>query len=153
MSDPNRWAFKSESVLTAYLLFIYKDLYLPDRDNFESGFLQLQNKMIVKTRDNKFVSLGSPDTVVHLTSRYGCEMSLESLKLSKFKFTFISDDYYNQWHDEISNRSRRKDDRDNIDWFALFLRRLNVSDFLQMHSDSRSKYISLDIPSTERRVI
>jgi hypothetical protein len=133
MSDPNRWSLKSESVLISYVLCIYEYLYLLDPDQFERELNELQSKMVIKTRDNKFVSLGSPDVIVHLTLTYGSQMSLE--RLTKFKFTFISDDYYTQCPPEIfppkSNRSG----------FVSFLKELNLNDFLQVDSISKCKYI------------
>jgi hypothetical protein len=134
MSDPNRWSLKSESVLISYLLCIYEYLYLPDPDQFEYELKQLQSKMVIKTRDNKFVSLGSPDIIVHLTSTYGSKMSLESLRLEKFKFTFISDDYYNQCPAEIFRPKNNKCD------FVSFLKELNLNDFLQIDSINKCKY-------------
>jgi hypothetical protein len=126
MSDPARWSSKSESVLIAYLLCIYEYIYLPYRDIFENELKSLQNKMIIKTSDNKFVSLGSPDIIIHLTSIYSCKMSLESLRLSNFKFTFISDDYYNQCRAEIFRMPN------DIYDFVSFLKELNLNDFLQV---------------------
>jgi hypothetical protein len=135
MSNPTRWSSKSESVLIAYLLCIYEYIYLPYRDLFDNDLKTLQNTMIIKTRDNKFVSLGSPDVFVHLTSTYGTKMSLDVLKLSKFKFTFISDDYYTQFRTDICRQ-----DNDRYE-FISFLKELNLNDFLQVNSVNTREYI------------
>jgi hypothetical protein len=132
MSDPTRWSSKSESLLIAYLLCIYESIYLPDRNLSENDLKTLRSKMLIKTRDNKFVSLGSPDVSVHLTSKYGCQMSLEELRLSKFKFTFISDDY---WCSEIFRMER------GMHSFVAFLKELNLNDFLQVNLINTRKYI------------
>jgi hypothetical protein len=135
MSDPSRWSVKSESVLVAYLLCIYHYIYLPNRDKFENELKQLQIKMVIKTRDNKFVSLGSPDIVVHLTSIYGSARSLESIKSPNYQFTFISDDYYLQCRAEIFRSDHDKHE------FIAFLRELNLNDFLQVNPIDTRKYI------------
>ncbi len=133
MSDPNRWSLKSESVLISYLLCIYEYIYLPGPEQFENELKQLQNKMVIKTRDNKFVSLGSPDIIVHLTSIYGSRISLESLKLAKYKFTFISDDYYLRCPPAILHS------KSNMPDLVTFLEELKINDFLQVDSINECK--------------
>ncbi|CAF3761406.1 unnamed protein product [Adineta steineri] len=125
--DPARWSLKSESVLMAYLMCIYEYIYLPNRGISENELKILQNNMIIKTRDNKFVSLGSPDVVVHLTAKYGCRRSLEFLKLSNHQFIFISDDYYNEYRTELFRTDS------DLHPFVSFLKELNLSDFLQIN--------------------
>jgi hypothetical protein len=82
--------------------------------------------MVVKTRENTFVSLGSSGVVVHLTSTYNTRMSLDSLRLSKYKFTFISDDYYKLFRAEICRQES------DIYDFISFLKELHMNDFLQV---------------------
>ncbi|CAF4681057.1 unnamed protein product [Rotaria sp. Silwood1] len=135
MANPTGWSTKSESILVAYLLCIYEYLYLPNPDIFENELKTLQNKMIIKTRDNKFVSLGSPDVIVHLTSTYGSRNSLESLNLSNYQFLFISDDYYN----ELCRIGLFHSDHD-IRFFAKFLEGLNISDSLLVNVDEKCEY-------------
>ncbi|UJR37109.1 hypothetical protein I4U23_029813 [Adineta vaga] len=128
MSDSSRWSSKSDSVLMAYLMCIYEYIYLEQREkNFENELKTMQNNIIIKTRGNTFVSLGSSDVIVHLTSKYGCRKSLESLKLPKYQFIFISDDYYTEYHTQLL---RTENDMRS---FVSFLKELNMSDFLQMN--------------------
>ena len=133
MADPTRWPSKSEATLIAYLLCIYEYVYMPDRDAFQNELETLQNKMVIKTRDKKFVSLGSSDVVVHLTSLYGSKMSLEQLRLSKFKFTFISDDYCNEIF-----RMKNGDIHD----FVSFLKELHINESLLVTPTMKRKCIS-----------
>jgi hypothetical protein len=128
MADSIRWSTKSDSVLIAYLFCIYEYIYLPYRDAFGNDSEILRKTMVVKTRDNTFVSLGSPDVVVHLTSAYHTRMSLDSLKLSKYKFTFISDDYYKLFRADICRQES------DIYDFISFLKELHINDFLQIDS-------------------
>lgn len=120
----------------AYLLCIFEYMYLPNRDGFQRELKTLQNTMVVKTRDNTFVSLGTPDLYVHLTSTYSPNTSLDSLRLSTYKFTFISDDYIKL----IRTQTERKDG--NLRPFVAFLDDLCITDFLQINADDQSKYIS-----------
>ncbi|CAF1395347.1 unnamed protein product [Rotaria sordida] len=127
MSDQTHWSLKSESVLIAYLLCIYEYIYSQKSDLFENELKILKSKVLIKTRDNKFVSLGSPDVVVHLTLKYGCKDSLESLRLSNYQFIFISDDYYNEFClTELFLKSH------DVHSFVIFLKKLNINDFLQV---------------------
>lgn len=136
MSNPSRCASKSESILIAYVLCIYEYIYRGFRDVFDNDLKTLQNTLVIKTRDNKFVSLGSPDVIVHLTSTYGARMSLDSLKLSKSKFTFISDDYYTQFRTTSTYRQES-----DMYEFMTFFKELNVHDFLLVNSVNTRKYM------------
>ncbi|CAF4402834.1 unnamed protein product, partial [Adineta steineri] len=118
----------------AYLMCIYEYIYLPNRGISENELKILQNNMIIKTRDNKFVSLGSPDVVVHLTAKYGCRRSLEFLKLSNHQFIFISDDYYNEYHTELFRADN------DLHSFVSFLKELNLSDFLQINLQEKRMF-------------
>ena len=131
MADSTRWPKKSESVLFAYLFCIYEYIFVPYRDTFDNDLSKLQKTMVVKTRENTFVSLGSPGIVVHLTSKYNTKMSLDSLKLSKYKFTFISDDYYQQFRTDICRQES------DIYTFISFLKELHINDFLQVDPDTK----------------
>ncbi|CAF3697074.1 unnamed protein product [Rotaria sordida] len=133
MSNPTRWSSKSELVLIAYLLCIYEYLYLPNPDIFENELKTLQNKMIIKTHNNQFVSLGSSDVIVHLTSKYGCRNSLESLNLSNYQFLFMSDDYYT----EFCRTGLCRNDHD-LRSFVKFLKDLNLSEFLLVNVNETS---------------
>lgn len=135
MSDQSRWSSKSDAVLIAYLLCIYEYIYVPNPNQFESEFKTLQKQMIIKTRNNKLVSLGSPDVIVHLTTKYGCKTSLESLKIPNYQFIFISDDYVN----ELVNTDAYKSNFTNYD-FVRFLYGLNISEFLQVIPNQECKY-------------
>lgn len=135
MSNPDRCASKSESVLVAYIICIYEYIYLNSRDTFNNDLKNLQSTLVIKTRDNKFVSLGSPDVIIHLSSKYSPRISLDSLKLSKSNFTFISDDYYNHVRTEICRQEG------DIYEFITFLKELNISDFLLVKSVNKREYI------------
>jgi hypothetical protein len=105
MADSIRWSTKSDSVLIAYLFCIYEYIYLPYRDAFGNDSEILRKTMVVKTRDNTFVSLGS-----------------------KYKFTFISDDYYKLFRADICRQES------DIYDFISFLKELHINDFLQIDS-------------------
>ena len=126
LSNPTLWSSKSESILIAYLLCIYEYIYVEYPDIFHNELQTLRNKMVIKTRDNTFVSLGSPDLFVHLTRTYSPQRSLDSLKLSTHKLTFISDDYYKL----IPVDTDRQEN--HAYHFINFLKELNVTDFLQV---------------------
>ncbi|CAF1112321.1 unnamed protein product [Rotaria sordida] len=120
--DVNRWSTKSDSVLIAFLLCIYTHL-----DQFESEMDQLKKHMVIKTRSGQFVRLDTPGTIIHLTSTYGCTKSLESLVSSKHEFTFISDDYINNYRNELFRTT------DDINNFVRFLGQFNITEFLQIN--------------------
>ncbi|CAF1431292.1 unnamed protein product, partial [Didymodactylos carnosus] len=124
ISDDTQWSTKSDSVLIAYLICIYKELYYPQPDLFLNEIDKLKSKLIIKIREGKFVRTNSNGAnIVHLTSLYGCERSLDSLTLSMDQFTFISDDYYNQYRTELfyQDTERKK--------FVRFLNELDLHDF------------------------
>jgi hypothetical protein len=124
MSNPQQWSLKSEPILIAYVLSIYEYIYLQQRDVFNNELETLQKTMVVKTRDSKFVSLGSPDVVVHLSSKYSPKLSLT---LPTDKLTFISDDYYKLVITDISRSEG------GILNFINFLRDLNVNEFFRVN--------------------
>ncbi|CAM4933155.1 unnamed protein product [Rotaria socialis] len=124
MMDDAQWSKKSDSVLIAYLMCIYKDLYAPRPDLFIQQMDELKNQMIVKTRQGKFVRIDSNGAnIIHLTSLYGCERSLDSLTALADQFTFISDDYFKEYRTELF----LKDSDRNL--FIHFLNDLNIHDF------------------------
>ena len=89
--------------------------------------------MLIKTRDGKFLCLGTSGTIIHLTSTYGCTKSLESLTSVKHQFTFISDDYIDQYRDEFFST------KDQMNKFVRFLEQLNITEFLQVNNtDTRN---------------
>ncbi|CAF3274884.1 unnamed protein product, partial [Rotaria sp. Silwood2] len=102
LSDSSQWSTKPDSVLIAYVIFIYKELYALKPEHFVSEMEKLKNMLIIKVRQGKFIRINSNGTnVVHLTSSYGCKTSLDLLKLLTHQFTFISDDYFQQYHIRI----------------------------------------------------
>ena len=104
----------------------------------ENELKQLQKSALIKTRDKKFVSLGTPGMVVHLTSIYGCPGSLESLALKNYRFNFIADDYFNQYSAELFQKPA---DRYK---FRTFLQEIGLSEFLQVTpTDKRELIITL----------
>lgn len=127
MANQTLWLSKSESILIAYILCIYEYIYLQYRDLFDNDLKTLRKTLVVKTQDNTFVSLGTPDLFVHLTSKYAPETSVERLKLSKHKFTFISNDYLKPLSTDVDPQKR------NVYHFVSFLKELNITDTLQMN--------------------
>ncbi|CAF1088950.1 unnamed protein product [Rotaria sordida] len=83
--------------------------------------------MVVKTHNGQFVRLDTPGIIIHLTSTYGCTGSLESLVSPKHEFTFISNDYINNYRTELFRTN------DEINNFARFLGQLNITEFLQVN--------------------
>ncbi|CAF4770449.1 unnamed protein product, partial [Rotaria sp. Silwood2] len=80
MSDNSQWSTKSDSVLIAYVIFIYKELYALKPEHFTSEMEKLKNMLIIKIRQGKFIRINSNGpNVVHLTSSYGCKTSLDLL--------------------------------------------------------------------------
>ncbi|CAF4887938.1 unnamed protein product [Rotaria sp. Silwood2] len=128
--DVNRWSTESDSVLIAFLLCIYTHL-----DQFENEIDQLKKHMVIKTHSGQFVRLDTPGTIIHLASTYGCTKSLESLISPKHEFTFISDDYINNYRNELF---RTKDDINN---FVRFLGQLNIIESLQTNITDTRKYL------------
>ncbi|CAF4848454.1 unnamed protein product [Rotaria sp. Silwood1] len=124
ISDISQWSAKSDSVLIAYVIFIYKEIYAPKPDHFASEMEKLKNMLIIKIRQGKFIRINSNGpNIVHLTSSYGCKTSLDSLKLSTHQFTFISDDYFQQYHRELFYQDRERYH------FINFLNELDIHDF------------------------
>ena len=134
MSDVNRWSKKSEDVLIAYLVCFFQYIFEPDRDHAENHLKKLRQTMVIKTREKKFVSLSSPDTVVHLTSTYGFKSALESMKLTTYKFHFIADDYYTAYRNELFDMEQKKYQ------FRSFLEELRLSGSLQVNTKEHRKF-------------
>ena len=138
MSDGNRWSRKSEDVLIAYLVCFFQYIFDgPNRDQAESHLKKLRATMVIKTREKKFVTLSSPDTVVHLTSTYGATSSLESMALTKHQFHFIADDYYTVYRDELFNTPPKKYQ------FRVFLEELRLSGSLQVNTKEHRKFVDI----------
>jgi hypothetical protein len=138
LSDISQWSPKPDSVLIAYVIFIYKNLYFDKPDHFASEMEKLKNILIIKIRQGKFVRIGS--TIVHLTPIYGCKMSLDLLKLPTNQFTFISDDYYNEYYNELFNQAHERNQ------FINFLNELGIYDFFLIKRSEASKLFELKIP-------
>ena len=133
--DDTQWSKKSDSVLIAYLILIYKYLYAPQPDHFMNDMEKLKTKMIVKTHQEKFIRINSNEnSIVHLTSFYGCQQSLDSLKSLKDRFIFISDDYYNQYQTELFFKDKER----NL--FIHFLNDLNIYEFFLVKPIERGKF-------------
>ena len=132
ISDEMQWSSKSDAILIAYVVFIYKELYSPQPEHFASEMEKLKSKLIVKTREGKFVRINA-DEIVHLTSLYGCQMSLEVLNLPHHRFTFISDDYLKQYQKELFYQDREKNR------FRSFLNELDLQDFFVVKREDKGK--------------
>jgi hypothetical protein len=129
LTDSTRWSKKSDSVLVAFLLCIYTHF-----DQFENELDQLEKYLVIKTRNGEFIRLDTPGIIIHLTSTYGCTRSLESLVSSKHAFTFISDDYINNYRTELFRTN------DEINNFVRFLKQLNITEFFQVNITDTRKY-------------
>jgi len=57
------------------------------------------------------------------------------LKLSKYQFIFISDDYFTQYRSELFRTES------DLHGFVAFLKELNLSDFLQINVKDERKLI------------
>ena len=133
--DDAQWSKKSDAVLIASLILIYKDLYAPRPDHFMNDMEKLKNQLIIKTRQGIFVRINSnASTIIHLTSLYGCEHSLDVLPLLKDHFTFIADDYYTEYRKELFYR-----ENDRI-LFIHFLNDLDISDFFHVKVIEHRKF-------------
>ncbi len=132
LTDSTRWSKKSDSVLVAFLLCIYTHF-----DQFENELDQLEKHMVIKTHNGEFVRLDTPGIIIHLTSTYGCTRSLESLVSPKHAFTFISDDYINNYRTELFRTN------DEINHFVRFLGKLNITEFFQVNITDTRKYSDL----------
>jgi hypothetical protein len=142
MSDSTRCSTKSEDVLIAYLIAIYRYIYLTELSLSENEMKQLRKSVVIKTRDKKFVSLSTPGVVVHLTTTYGCRMSLEQLAPTKYRFHFIADDYLNQYSSELFQTTPERSR------FRVFLQEIGLCEFLQVNqTDKRelSKILCIDL--------
>jgi hypothetical protein len=98
----------------------------------------LKSKLIIKTREGKFVRINSDGiNTVHLPSSYGCKASLDLLKSFMNRFTFISDDYFNQHQSDLffEERERRR--------FIYFLRELDLHDFFLIKKVDRGKFVKI----------
>lgn len=134
MSDLGQWLTKSDAVLIAYVIFIYKELYSPNPGHFASEMEKLKTKLIIRTRQGKFIPLNQKGAnIIHLPLSYDCSVSLDLLKLPKYQFTFISDDYYQEYNKEIfhQNRDRRQ--------FVQFLNELDIEGFFLIKTVQTSK--------------
>ena len=139
LMDDAQWSKKSDAVLIACLILIYKDLYAPRPDHFMTEMEKLKNQLIIKTRQGKFVRINSNEnTIIHLSSLYGCEHSLDVLPLLKDQFTFIADDYYTEYRQELFYR-----DSDRI-LFIHFLNDLDISDFFHVKSIEHRKFKAMN---------
>ncbi|CAF4753864.1 unnamed protein product [Rotaria socialis] len=130
--DKSRWSTVSDSVLVAFPLCIYAYL-----DQFENELEQLRKCMVIKTRSGQFVRLDTPGIIIHLTSAYACTRSLESLISPKHEFTFISDDYINNYRTELFHSN------DDVRGFARFLENLGITEFLQV-GITETHFINVD---------
>lgn len=127
LRDSTRYSSKSDSVLVAFLLCIYVHL-----NQFENELDQLRKFMVIKTRNNQIIRLDTPGTIIHLTSSYGCTKSLECLNPPRHEFTYISDDYINNFRTELFPADQ------DIKNFVRFLDQLNITEFLQVNiTDTR----------------
>ena len=133
--DDTQWSKKPDSVLIAYLILIYKYLYAPEPYQFMNDMEKLKTQMIVKTHQEKFIRINSNEnSIVHLTSFYGCRQSLDSLQSLKDQFLFISNDYYNQYQTELFFKDKER----NL--FIHFLNDLNIHEFFLVKPNERGKF-------------
>ena len=132
MADPSRWSTKSSELLITYLICFYHYYELEKIGFTQNDLNQFQKTAVIRTRQNQFLPLSSPDTVIHSTSIYGCERSLESLK---YPFHFISNDYYTQYRTEFFQNKR------DIYRFREFLEAISVCEFLQINVVTSRKLI------------
>lgn len=134
MSDLEQWLTKPDAVLLAYTIFIYKELYCPNPGHFASDMEKLKTTLILKIGQGKFMRLNpNGPNIIHLPLSYGCSISLESLKLPKYRFTFISDDYFRQYKQEIFSQERE------CRQFVRFLNELDVEEFFFVRRVQSSK--------------
>ncbi|CAF1258977.1 unnamed protein product [Adineta steineri] len=109
MADEMQWKTKSDSVLIAYLIFIYKDLYSLNPAEFANDMKKLRNQLIIKTQQGNFIRINSNETdIVHLTSLYGSQTSLDLLKLFPNRFQFISNDYLIEYQKELFYHAKER---------------------------------------------
>lgn len=135
--DDSQWSKKSDSTLIAYLICIYKELFALNPETFEYEMKQLKKTMLIKTTNGKFIRLDSDKTIIHLTSFYGCTLSLEHLKLPNHQFTFISNDYIQEYHKELFYQDYEKRR------FLAFLKELGIYDSFKIDCIERGIHVSV----------
>lgn len=132
MMDPKRWKTKSNDLLIAYVICFYH-YYCLEKIGFSDNDLNhFQKSVVIKNRQNQFVALSAPDTAVHLTTTYGCQRSLESIK---YPFHFVSDEYCSQYRQEIFRNSR------DVMRFRQFLEDISITEFLQINAVTQGRFI------------
>jgi hypothetical protein len=132
MANPARCTLKSSDTLIAYVICIFRYMFLEDGLS-ESDFDQLKKTAVIKTRENKFLSLGSLNMPIHLTKIYGFPTTLESFDLPKHQLNFISDDYLTKYQDDLFKDESKKRK------FCVFLDRLRIGSFLKIDPVDRCK--------------
>jgi len=101
---------------------------------------KLKNMLIIKVRQGRFIRISSNGpNIVHLTPTYGCKMSLDLLKLPTDQFSFISDDYYNEYYGELFNQAHERNQ------FINFLNELGIYEFFLVKKLEASKSFELKI--------
>ncbi|CAF1279749.1 unnamed protein product [Adineta steineri] len=74
------------------------DLYSLNPAEFANDMKKLRTQLIIKTQQGNFIRINSNETdIVHLTSFYGSQTSLDLLKLFPNRFQFISNDYLTEY--------------------------------------------------------
>jgi hypothetical protein len=130
MSDPQLWATKSNDVLIAYVMCIFEYMYATDASISEIMLNQLRNVLLIKTNQNKFVSLGTEKNFFHLTKTYGARCSTDQLPLNSDQYHFIADDYFQDYRQEEIFAKLHLERR-----FFEFLSHLNIHDFFSIASN------------------
>ena len=134
MMDDAQWSSKSDAVLIAYVMCIFKDIYAVQPDRFESEFEKLKTQLIVKIHTGKFVRMNSAEhKVIHLPSSYGYGYSLENVKSLRDQLTFISNDYLNLYRQEVFTRENERKQ------FIHFLVNLGISEFFLVEPKDQRK--------------
>ena len=82
MSDPKLWATKSSDLLIAYFMCIFQYMYASGQSVSDALLAQLRKTLLIKTKQNKFLSLGNVNNFFHLTKTYGARCSPENLSLN-----------------------------------------------------------------------
>jgi hypothetical protein len=135
MSDPKLWATKSSDLLIAYFMCIFEYMYAGEGNISDITMDQLRKILLVKTKQNKFISLGNEKNFFHLTKTYGARYSAENLPLNTDQYHFISDDYYRDYRDEEIFTKPYFRQR-----FPQFLLDLKINDFFQIESKDIREY-------------
>ena len=136
MSDPKQWAAKSSDLLLAYFMCIFEYMYATEKGVSDIILEQLQENMLIKTRENKFLPLNTKENYFHLTGTYWHQADLHGLSLDKDKFHFISDDYYKEYQSETIFQNKNLFKR-----FQNFLIDLNINPFLRVERKKIRKFI------------